>query len=333
MKPTVLPAARKPADLATWLKAAAACVCILGSQAALAEYPDRALKLVVPFAPGGAVDGAARPAAIELGRALGQSVVVDNRPGSGGVVGIQAVQRAAPDGYTLLLGNIALASAPALYPKSGVDPGDFAAVALIGTTPYVLVVRADAPFKSVADLVGKARGEPGRMNYSSAGAGSAIHLASELFKNKSGIDVLHVPYKGAAPAMTAVLAGEVQFTFSSLMEARPMIESGKVRALGVSSKQRSAAFPQVPTMTESGIAGYEVTGWYGIYAPAKTAPEVLRRLHAAAAAGLRSDAMKLALTRYGLEPATGDAAEARDMLQAEQRRWAEVVKSANIQSD
>ncbi len=324
---------RPLSSVATWLKAAATCAGLVITTLALAEYPDRTVRLVVPFAPGGAVDGAARPAAVELGKALGQGVVVENRPGSGGVIGIQAAQRAAPDGYTLLLGNIALASAPALYPKAGVDVSDFAAVAFIGTTPYVLTVRADSAFKSVAELVGRAKGAAGKMNYASAGAGSAIHLAAELFKSSSGIDVLHVPYKGAAPAMTALLAGEVQFMFSSMMEARPMIDSGKVRALAVTSKQRNAMLPQVPTMTESGVKAYVVTGWYGIYAPAKTPPDVMRRLQAAAASGLRSEAMKQALGRYGMEPATGDAAEAREMLQAESQRWAEVIKSANIQSE
>ncbi len=322
-----------PSFSATGLRAVLTLACLFNSPAALAEYPDRPLKLVVPFAPGGAVDGAARPTAVELGKALGQTVSVENRPGSGGVIGIQSAQRAAPDGYTLLLGNIALASAPALYPKAGVETADFAPVALIGTTPYVLVVRADSPFKTVAELVGKAKGDPGKMNYSSAGAGSAIHLAGELFKAKSGIDVLHVPYKGAAPAMTALLAGEVQLMFSSMMEARPMIDSGRVRALAVTSKQRNAVFPNLPTMTESGVRGYEVTGWYGLYAPAKTPADVLRRLQAAASVGLRSESMKQALARYGMEPATGGAAEAQDMLQAEHQRWTEVIKSANIQSE
>ncbi|WP_233233737.1 tripartite tricarboxylate transporter substrate binding protein [Bordetella sp. LUAb4] len=305
----------------------------LAAAPAHAAYPDHALRLIVPFAPGGAVDGAARPAAIELGKALGQSVVVDNRPGAGGTIGIQAAEHAAPDGYTLLLGNIALASAPALYPQSNINPKDFAPVALVGTTPYVLLVRADSPIKTVAELIENAKSHPGKMNYSSAGTGSAIHLAGELFKAKAGVDVVHVPYKGASPALTALLGGEVDLMFSSTMEAAPMLSSGKVRALAVTSAERTSQFPNVPTLTEAGLKGYQVTGWYGVYVQANVPPDVLKALQQKAQQGLRSDDMRKQLANYGLEAAKGDATEAQKMLDDETARWSEVIKNANIKAN
>ncbi|WP_454691873.1 Bug family tripartite tricarboxylate transporter substrate binding protein [Achromobacter aloeverae] len=312
-----------------------ACAALLGVTAAPAQaaFPDHALRLIVPFAPGGAVDGAARPAALELGKALGQSVVVDNRPGAGGTIGIQAAAHAAPDGYTLLLGNIALASAPALYPQSGIDPKDFAPIALVGTTPYVLVVRADSPIKSVGELIAKAKAHPGKMNYSSAGTGSAIHLAGELFKSKAGVDIVHVPYKGASPALTALLGGEVDMMFSSAMEAAPMLSSGKLRALAVTSAERTSQFPDVPTLTEAGLKGYQVTGWYGVYVQAGVPADVLKTLQQKAQEGMRSDDMRKQLANYGLEAAKGDAAEARKMLDDETARWSEVIRNAHIKAN
>jgi tripartite-type tricarboxylate transporter receptor subunit TctC len=305
----------------------------LAAAPAHAQFPDHPLRLIVPFAPGGAVDGAARPASIEMTKALGQSVVVENLPGAGGTIGIQYVAHAAPDGYTLLLGNIALASAPALYPHANVNPKDFAPVALIGTTPYALLVRADSPMKTVGELINNAKAHPGKMNYSSAGIGSAIHLAGELFKSKAGISVVHVPYKGAAPALTALLGGEVDMMFSSAMEAAPMVKAGKVKALAVTSAKRSTQLPDVPTLTEAGIKGSNVTGWYGLYVNAAVPADVLKTLQAKAMIGLRSDSMRKLLANYGLEPATGDAGEAQAMLTSETQRWTDVIHNANIRAN
>jgi tripartite-type tricarboxylate transporter receptor subunit TctC len=305
----------------------------LVSAQAQAQFPDHSLRLIVPFAPGGAVDGAARPASLEMGKALGQSVVVENRPGAGGTIGIQAAAHAAPDGYTLLLGNIALASAQALYPQAGVDPKDFAPVGLVGTTPYLLLVRADSPIKSVGDLVKNAKAHPGKMNYSSAGTGSAIHLAGELFKSKAGVNIVHVPFKGASPAMTSLLGGEVDMMFSSTMEAAPMLQAGKVRALAVTSSQRWPKLPQVPTLAEAGVPGCEVTGWYGVYVSKATPPDVLKVLQTKALAGLRSDGMRKQLANYGLDAAQGNAAEAQTMLSDETARWSEVIQHANIHAN
>jgi tripartite-type tricarboxylate transporter receptor subunit TctC len=298
-----------------------------------AQFPDHPLRLVVPFAPGGAVDGAARPASIELTKTLGQSVVVDNLPGAGGTIGIQYVAHAAPDGYTLLLGNIALASTPALYPHANVNPKDFAPIALIGTTPYILLVRANSPMKTIGDLINNAKAHPGKMNYSSAGIGSAIHLTGELFKSKAGIDVVHVPYKGAAPALTALLGSEVDMMFSSVMEAAPMVKAGKVTGLAVTSANRSTQLPNVPTLSESGIKGSNVTGWYGLYVSAAVPADILKTLQTRAIVGLRSDAMRKLLANYGLEPATGGASEAQAMLTSETQRWTDVIHSAHIHAN
>jgi len=298
-----------------------------------AAFPDRTLRLIVPFAPGGAVDGAARVTTLGLSVALGQSVMVENRPGAGGIVGIQAAKHADPDGYTLLLGNIALASASALYPDSGISPKDFSPVALVGTTPYYLLVRADSPLKSTGELIQNAKSHPGKMNYSSAGSGSAIHLAGELFKAKAGVDIMHVPYKGASPALTALLGGEVDMVFSSAMEAVPMLHSGKVRALAVTSAARTAQMPDVPTLTEAGVKDYQVTGWYGVYVPAGVPADVLKTLQQKAQQGMHSEEMRKQLANYGLEPVRGGADEAQKMLNSETERWSEVIRNGHIKAN
>jgi tripartite-type tricarboxylate transporter receptor subunit TctC len=298
--------------------------------AAHADFPEHAIRLIVPFSPGGAVDGAARSTTEALGKALAQSIVVDNRPGSGGTIGITAAARATPDGYTLLLGNIALASAPALYPKSGINPKDFVPIALIGTTPYLLTVREDFPAKTVAELLALVKANPGKYNYSSAGSGSAIHLAGELFKARVGADIVHVPYKGAAPATTALLGGEVQMMFGSMMEMKPLIQAGKLRALAVTSSTRSSLVPTIPTLAESGVPGYQVTGWYGLYTEARVPADVLAKLRAGAATALHSDAMRKELVNYGMEGALGGAKEAGDLLDSEVERWSAFIMKSHI---
>ena len=313
-----------------WRRAASVLAMMACAPLAHADYPDHPVRLIVPFAPGGAVDGAARPTSVELAKTLGQPVVIDNRPGSGGTIGISLASHAPADGYNLLLGNIALAAAPALYPKSGIGAADFAPVALIGSTPYILAVRPDFPAKSLAELVALAKANPGKYNYGSAGAGSAIHLAGEMFKSKAGVDIVHVPYRGAGPAMAALLGGEVQMMFGSLMEMKPQLQAGKLRPLAVTSASRSALAPGVPTFIESGVKDFQVTGWYGVYAPAKVPADVLAKLRTAAVAALHSESMRQQLAHYEMEPATGGAREAGEMLQNETERWAEVIRQAGI---
>ncbi len=295
-----------------------------------ADFPERPIRLVVPFAPSGAVDGIARLTAVEFGKALGQTVIVDNKPGSGGTIGINFAGAAAADGYTMLLGNIALAAAPALYPKSGISSKQFEPVALIGRSAYILAVKNDFPATTVAELVALAKANPGKYNYASAGAGSAIHLAAELFKSKAGIDVVHVPYKGAGPAMNALMAGEVEMMFGSVSEMKSQIGGKRFRALAVTSSKRMQAVPQLPTLAEGGIRDYEVAGWYGVFAPAKTPPDVLKKLQAAATVAFNTPAMQQRLASYEMEQATGGALEAGDVLESETKRWSEIIRAAGI---
>jgi tripartite-type tricarboxylate transporter receptor subunit TctC len=312
---------------------ATAC-CAFAAAPAVAKYPDNPVRLIIPFAPGGAVDGVGRLTAENLGKALGVQVVVDNRPGAGGVIGIGAVARAEPDGYTLLMGNIALTSAPALYSNLTFDPvKDFKGVIIIGSSPYVLAVAPDFPAHNVKELIELAKKNPGKYNFSSAGTGSAIHLAGELFKSMAHIDIVHVPFKGAGPAAAALLAGQVQMMFGSLGEMMPLIESGKVRAVGVSSPRRNTYVPDIPTIQEAGLPGFEVTGWYGLFVPARTPAPIIASLHDAAARALQTPAMQQQLKSYRLNAVGGSAADADRQLKTETAEWARVVREAHIQAN
>jgi tripartite-type tricarboxylate transporter receptor subunit TctC len=298
-----------------------------------AAYPDHPIKLIVPFAPAGAVDGIARLFSTDFGKNLGQPVVVENRPGSGSTIGISSVIKAQPDGYTLLLGNIATASAPAMYPKSSIDLKQLQPITLIGRSAYVLVVKNDFAAQNVPELIALLKANPGKYNYSSAGAGSAIHLAAELFKNKAGVDIVHVPYKGAGPAMNALMAGDVEMMFGSVAELKSQIQAKRFRAIGVTTATRSSALPEVPTMIEGGVKDYDVAGWYGIYAPVNLPNDVTIKLKKAAEVTLTSDGIKQLLKRYAMDPVQGGSKEAGDMLDAEVKRWSEVIIKANIYAD
>jgi tripartite-type tricarboxylate transporter receptor subunit TctC len=311
----------------------AAC-CALAAGNALAGYPENPIRLIVPFAPGGAVDGVGRLTAENLSRQLGAQVVVDNRPGAGGVIGIGTVARADPDGYTALMGNIALTSAPALYKKLPFDPvKDFAGVIIVGSAPYVLAVTPDFPAHSVKELIDLAKAHPGKYNFSSAGTGSAIHLAGEMFKSMAHVDIIHVPFKGAGPAASALLGGQVQMMFGSLGEMMPLIQAGKVRALGVTSSRRDSYVPDLPTIQEAGVPGFEVTGWYGLFVPARTPASVIAILHDATAKALQTPQMQQQLNGYKLHAVGGSAADADQQLKTETTEWAQVVRDANIQAN
>ena len=301
--------------------------------AALADYPERPLRLIVPFAPAGTVDGIARLFASEFTKYLGQTVVVENKAGSGGALGILAAINAPADGYTLLLGNIATASAPALYPKMGINLKLLEPLTLIGRSAYVLVLRNDFPSKNLNELIALLKNNPGKYNYSSAGAGSAIHLAAELFKSKALVDVLHVPYKGAGPAMNALYSGDVEMMFGSVSELKPQILSKKMRPIAVTSLARSLVLPEVPSFAESGIKDYDVPGWYGVYLPVRTPAEVLKRLREAADVTLKSPGLQQLLKRYEMEPVAGGTREAGELLEAETKRWSEVISKANITAE
>jgi len=307
-------------------------MCVLATHA-LADYPDHPIRLIVPFAPAGTVDGIARLFANEFSKYVGQTVLVENKAGSGGVLGIVAASNAPADGYTLLLGNIATASSVALYPKAGINLKLLDPITLIGRSAYVLVVRNDFPAKNLSELIALLKANPGKYNYASAGAGSAIHLAAELFKSKALVDILHIPYKGAGPALNALYSADVEMMFGSVSELKPQIITKKMRPIAVTSLSRSSALPDVPSFAESGIKDYDVPGWYGVYVPVRTPVEVLKRLREAADATLKSQGLQQLLKRYEMEPVLGGPREAGDLLETEARRWSEVVNKANITAE
>ena len=295
------------------------------------QFPSKPIRIVVPYTPGGGADTTVRLIAPKLQDALGQTVVVDNKPGAGGTIGDDAVAKAAPDGHTLLLGAFAHAVNPSLMPKMPFrTPDDFAAVSLLVTVPELLVVTPSFPAKTVAELVAMAKAEPGKLSYASSGNGSAQHLAAELFKMRTGTDIQHVPYKGGSLAVADVAAGHVPFYFGNMSSALPQARTGKVRALAVTSPQRSPAAPEVPTMAESGVTGCEISEWNALLAPAATPPAVIARLHAEIAKVMAADDIKAKFADLGAQPVGSTPAELAAFLRGEMTKWAEVVKVANI---
>ncbi len=297
--------------------------------------PARPIRLVVPFPPGGSTDILARALGQKLAEAWGQQVIVDNRPGAGGSIGAEAVAKAPHDGYTLLMAHIGtLAVNPALYPKLGYDPAkDFAPVSLVAIVPNVLVVHPSVPAKNVAELIEYARKNPGKLNYSSGGNGSAAHLAMEYFKLQTKTDIVHVPYKGTVPAVTDLIAGQVSLTMTGAPAVMPHAQSGKLRALGVSSATRLDAFPQVPTIAESGVPGFEATQWYGVVAPAGTPADIVAKLNAAIVQIMSSKEMKERLTTEGAIASVNSPEAFAAFIESERKRWAAVVKAAGMRPD
>jgi tripartite-type tricarboxylate transporter receptor subunit TctC len=292
-----------------------------------------AVRLVVPFPPGGLLDGVGRLFAPVLGAALGQTVVVENKAGSGGNIGADAVAKAAPDGLTWLLGSPGLAISPSLYPKLPYKPEDLLPVAQLGAQPNVLLVPADSPARKLSDLIDMLRKAPGKYQYASNGNGTSLHLSAELLKFRTRVFVLHVPYRGSAPAMTALLGGEVNFMFDNLSPALPQIQSGKVRALAVTSTTRSAALPDVPTMQEAGVADFDVAAWFGLLVPRGTPATLVQRLEAECAKALRDPALVQALRQRGIEPQFRGSAEFASHIGRERAQWKAVVDYARITVD
>jgi len=301
--------------------------------AAWAAYPDKPVKLVVPFPPGGAGDLMARGLAQRLSTELGQQVVIDNRGGAGGAVACEAVARSPADGYTLLFGTLGThAINPALYAKLRYDPvKDFAPVALTHLNPRVLVVGPSLKVQTVAELVQQAKANPKKFTYGSAGSGSTGHLAGALFESMAGVDLVHVPYKGSAPLLTDLLAGRIDATFDSLTVYEEHMKSGKVRALAVTSGARMSALPQVPTLAESGLPGYDVSNWLGVFAPAGTPREVVQALHAGIVKAMADPAMRKQLGAVGIEAKLANPEEFAALLRADIPKWAKVVKTSGAQ--
>src|SRR6266404_393832 len=277
---------------------------------AWALYPDRIVRIVVPLAPGGGTDLIARTLAQEMAKDLGASIIIENKPGAGTIIGTQSVATSAGDGYTLLMGTFANAVNPSLNAKLPYDPHkDFAAVALIARSFNIVVVNSASPIKSIAGLIAAAKSDPNKLSYGTYGTGTSAHLAGESFKYMARVNLTTVPYKGAAPAITDLLGGQIQVMFTTVASAASLIESGQLRALAVTSAQRSPAFPQLPTVAEAGVAGYAAESWYGLYAPAGTPVEIIDRLNKSAAKAVQSEAFKKLGVNEGLVMVASPPAE------------------------
>ena len=301
-------------------------------------YPNRPVRLVVPFPAGGTTDILARAMAQKLSESLGQTFVVDNRPGAGGNIGSDVVAKSAPDGYTLLMGTVGThAINPGLYPKMPYDHiKDFAPVVLVAGVPNVLVVNPNVPVKSVAELVTLARDKPGTINFASSGSGTSIHLSGELFKSLTGTQITHVPYKGSSPALTDLIGGQVQIMFDNLPSALPHIRGGKLRAIALTSSKRAPALPELPTIAESGIpslAGFEASSWFGIFAPAGTPRDIVTKINSEANKALQSAEMKEKLLAQGAEAVGNTPDYFVDYIRAETAKWAKVVKDSGAKVD
>lgn len=298
---------------------------------ASAAYPDKVVTIVVPFAPGGGTDTVTRILAEQMSKDLGQAVIVDNRPGAGTIIGTNIVANSAPDGYTLLMASFAHAVNPFLNTKLPFDTEKaFAPVGLVAKSYNIAVVNTASRFKTLADLIAYAKAHPGELNFGSFGNGTSAHLSAELFNHMAGTRIVHVPYKGAAPAVTDLLAGQVQVVFSSVASVSGHIGSGSLRPLAVTSAQRSKALPDLPTVAESGVPGYVSDAWYGVYVPAGTPAAVIDRLNASLNKAIQSDAFKKLESVEGLVVTPGTPQDFAAYVHGEATRWRDVIKSQNI---
>ncbi|MCC7486184.1 MAG: tripartite tricarboxylate transporter substrate binding protein [Burkholderiales bacterium] len=317
------------------LHAIFACLLLIGALPAgtahAQQYPARPIRLVVGYTAGGATDLLARAVGEMLLEGLGQPVIVDNRPGAGSVVGSAAVARAAPDGYTLLMGAFALAVNATLQKNVPYDTvKGFAPISQVAMTPYLLVVHPSMPVKNVQQLIALAKKLPGELNYASAGTGTGAHLSGELLRAIARIEIAHVPYKGASPATVDVLGGRVTMTFVNILQTMPLVRQGRLRALGVTTAKRSSIAPDIPTIAESGVPGYELDGWFGVFAPANTPPAVLSLLHGTIVNGLKSQETRDRFLALGVEPVGNSPEEFGHFVRNEVKKWGDIVRRAGI---
>ena len=318
----------------TLMRATAGALLLLAAPLSMAQaWPTRPIRLVVPFPPGGLIDNMARLVGSRLSQELGQPGVIDNKPGAGGNVGAAEVARAPADGYTLLMASPALTISPAIYKNLPYQPSQLAPVALLGRVPNVLLVNPASGIGKVQDLVGRAKAKPGQLNYASNGNGTSLHLSAELFKRRSETFITHVPYRGAAAAITALLSGEVDMMFDNLPSAIGQIQAGKLRALAVTTAQRSTALPDVPTLAEAGMEGFNVSAWFGVAAPAGLPAPVATRLADALQKVVQQPEVAAAMQRQGADPAFMDAASAAAALNTDAAQWKQVAAFAKIQLD
>jgi tripartite-type tricarboxylate transporter receptor subunit TctC len=310
---------------------------LLGGRSAAAQtasaqgWPSRVVKLVVPFTPGGGIDSIGRILGARLTEIWGQQVVIENKPGAGGNIASEFVARSAPDGYTMYITAAGLAVNRYLFESVNYDPlADFAPVTLICLFPNVLVVPNSSPLRSVGDLVAQAKGEPGRLTFASPGHGSSPHMSAELFKHMAKVNLTHVPYRGASPAYTDVIAGRVDCTFAVMASGLPLVRSGQLRALGVTTATRVSSAPEIPTIAESGVPGYDTSSWFAFFVPAKTPPEIIAKMHADTVAALAEPQIRAKLDALGVIVVDSTPEQLGAHLKAEMERWAPVIKAANI---
>ena len=298
-----------------------------------ADYPSKPVRFIVPFPPGGGTDILARIVGQRLGERLGTQFVVDNRPGAGTNIGMQLAARATPDGYTIIMASVGVAANPSLYHHMGFNPlKDLTPVSLVAIAPTILVVNPSVAARNPRELIALAKAQPGRLNYGSFGAGSGAHLAAELFKLVTGVNLVHVPYRGGGPAIAALLGGEVQLVFSSMLPVLPHVKSGRLRAIGLAAAQRSPAAPEVPTFREYGVP-YETGTWFGVLAPAGTPSAGVERLHREIAAIVASSEVHERISREGANPVGDTPRQFGAFIKSEAARWAKVVKVAGIKID
>jgi len=320
------------------MRYAIALVAVIGFVNALSaqaqQYPAKPIRLIVPFVAGGSADVLSRVLAQRLNQQYGQQVVVENRPGSGGHVGAEAAARAAPDGYTIVFGTIGIHAAYTIYSKLNYDPSrDLQPVAMYADVPNILVVHPSVPVKNVKEFIALAKSNPGRLNFGTAGSGSSTHMAGEWFKLYTGVNLTHVPYKGSAQAMQDLLGGQIELMFENLPTAIAQVRAGKIRPLGMTSRERSPSMPEVPTLAETGVPGFEATAWFTIAAPAKVPADIIRKLNADMNAFLKAPEMQQRWIDMGVVPLGGSPADAEKFFVVEREKWGKVIKAAGIRGD
>lgn len=314
---------------------AAALAASVASGQGAASYPSKPIRIVVPFPAAGTTDILARAVGVELFKAYGQPVTIENRPGAGGNLGSDMVAKAAPDGYTLLVGAVSpQAINVALYRDLPYDVmRDFEHITLIAAVPNLLEVHPSVPVKTVKELIDYAKANPGKLAYASSGSGTSIHLSAELFKTMAGVDMLHVPYKGSAPAVTDLLAGQVQLMFDNLPSSLQQVKAGKLRPIAVTTAKRSPTLPDVPTIAESGLPGYEASSWFGLHAPGRTPKDIVNKLYGTVSKALHSKEMAERLSSQGAEPVGNTPAAFTEFVREEILKWAKVVKASGARVD
>lgn len=317
------------------IKIVSTCSLVLTSVVAQAAWPDKPIKWIVPFPPGGAMDSIARTLGEQASRKLGQPVVIENRPGAGGNIGVDFVAKSPADGHTWVITSVGMVTNKYLYPKLNYDPQkDFKPVSMLAIVPNVLVINPQKiKAKNVKELIAEAKLNPGKLTYASAGNGTSIHLAGELFAAMTDTNLLHIPYRGSGPAVTDLLGGQVDMMFDSISSARPHIQNGRLRALGVTTLKKSPTLADTPTIDQSGVSGYDLSPWFGVFVPVNTPNEVVSKIQATLDEGMRSTEVKARLFVLGAEPAGLGSEAFSNYLAAESTRWAKIIRDRNIKAD